>query len=97
MAWTPPTQSTTARSYGAAHRRERDRYAHAIDRGELVTCHFCGEPITISNGRHRDGLHLDHSVDRTTYRGPAHNHCNVRDGAKRGRAKQNAPRRRLVL
>lgn len=92
MAFDPPTESTTARGYGIAHRRARKQYADAIDRGELVVCHFCSQAITVSNGRDRYGLHLDHGIDRTSYRGPAHNECNVRDGAKRGRAKQDVAR-----
>lgn len=96
MSWQPPTESTTRRGYGAAHQRKRKQYADAIDRGEMVLCHFCNQPIVISNGRHPAGLHLDHGIDRETYRGPSHNACNVRDGAVRGRAKQDPPRR-LVL
>jgi hypothetical protein len=88
-----PTESSTKRGYDARHRRARKVYADAIDRGDFVPCHFCGEAITISDGRHPWGLHLDHTPERDGYRGPAHNVHNVQDGARRGRAKQDPPRR----
>ena len=52
------------------------------------TCLFPTRYITNPNGRDRDGLHAGHEPDGVRYAGPQHNACNVRDGAKRGRAKQ---------
>ena len=65
--------SREARGYGAAHQRERTAWQEAIDRGDLVTCWRCGEPIT--KGEPMDLGHDDH--DRTITRGPEHAHrCN---------------------
>lgn len=64
--------------------------------GHLVcTAKACVMPtriITNPNGRDRDGLHAGHNDDGVTYAGPQHNACNVRDGAKRARAKQGRSR-----
>lgn len=80
--------SRKSRGYGYAHTKERNRLVDLIKTGKPVLCHFCNQAITITDGRHKWGLHLDHTLDRTGYRGPAHNHCNVVDGAARGRARQ---------
>lgn len=82
MAFDKPKASSTARGYGAEHKRERARWARIVERGE-ATCCLCGQPIV-------PGVkwHLDHTPDRTGYRGPACASCNVKDGAKRARARQ---------
>jgi hypothetical protein len=94
MAWDRPKQSSTARGYGAAHQRERKRWAIIVNRGE-ATCCLCGKPITPGTK-----WHLDHTPDRTAYRGVACATCNIRDGAKRGNAKSrglNTQPRRWIL
>lgn len=55
-----------------------------------VDCVFPTREITQPNGRERAGLHLGHEDNGIDLRGPEHNACNVKDGARRGRAKQNA-------
>lgn len=40
-------------------------------------------------------LHADHDPITGGYRGLAHARCNVKDGAKRGRARQNTRTTRL--
>lgn len=67
--------TSAERGYGAKHRRlsERER-ENAI--GE--TCHFCGEPMLEGQA-----LALDHTEDRTGYRGVAHLSCNAADGGRR--------------
>ena len=97
MAFDRPKASSTDRGYGIAHRRERAKYVSLIKAGVLVPCVLCGHPITNPRGREPDGLHLDHTPDRSGYRGPSHNACNVRDGARRGRAKQSQKPRRFTL
>lgn len=68
--------NTTKRGYGAKHQRLRETtIADAID----TPCHFCGEPMLVGQP-----LHLDHTEDRSAYRGFAHAQCNRRDGALRG-------------
>lgn len=84
------TGSTEARGYGAAHRRERARWAPIVARGD-ATCCLCDDPIAPS-----DAWHLDHQPDRSGYRGVAHATCNLRDGARRGnriRGRARAARR----
>lgn len=51
-------------------------------------CVFPTRQITNPNGRDRDGLHAGHDDTGTEYDGPQHNACNVKDGARRGRARQ---------
>lgn len=68
---------TTARGYGTDHQRERRRQlAAAIGQ----PCCLCGEPMLAGQA-----LALDHTPDRTAYRGMAHATCNSRDGARRRR------------
>lgn len=63
------------RGYDHKHKaRSKQERANAIG----TTCHLCGEPIL--EGQR---LALDHTVDRTGYRGVAHLSCNSRDGALR--------------
>ncbi len=70
--------SSTARGYGAEHERIKRMWQARIDHGETVPCSLCGKPVTGT------GWHLDHTPDRTAYRGPAHAGCNTSDGGKRG-------------
>ena len=58
------------RGYGKDHRRIRAWWQARIDSGVIVTCWRCHKRIT---GRQ---WALDHSEDRTTYRGPACEQCN---------------------
>lgn len=78
------------------HRKLRALYvAQLVRDGYLVctakVCVFPSRLITNPNGMQRDGLHLGHNPDGVTYAGPQHNACNVKDGAHRGRARQNPP------
>jgi hypothetical protein len=70
--------STSARGYGAAH---RDLRAASIDAAVGTPCVLCGE-VMDDPAR----MHLDHTPDRSGYRGFAHDGCNVRDGARRAGA-----------
>lgn len=83
MPWSKPKASSSKRGYGAEHRRIRAKWQAVVDRGE-VSCCLCGQPIAPGSR-----WHLDHTPDRTGYRGPAHVGCNQTDGARRARAKQN--------
>lgn len=69
--------SREARGYARPHRKLRAVIAQQVASGQAV-CHLCGYPI-----RADDDWHLDHSPDRTTYRGPAHAACNTADGGRR--------------
>ena len=79
------TKTTPQRGYGAAHRRERARVKALVDQGNVQCC-LCGSLINPT-----ESWHLDHTPDRAGYRGAAHADCNLRDGARRGRARQSAP------
>lgn len=72
--------STSDRGYGADHQAVRkallaDAYGQP--------CHHCGRPMVKGQA-----LDLDHTADRTGYRGFAHASCNRSDGAKRGNARR---------
>lgn len=74
----PRKGTTNARGYGKAHRDLRTRIGQRqVDRGG-ATCVLCHEPI-----RPGTPWHLDHTPDRTGYRGPAHASCNSADGGRR--------------
>ena len=62
--------SRADRGYGREHRRTRAWWQSQIDSGTIVTCWRCHKRIL---GRR---WALDHSEDRTTYRGPACEQCN---------------------
>ena len=65
------------RGYGAEHKRLRRQLEGKVKSG-TARCGICGTPI-----RPDEAWHLDHSADRTTYRGPAHVACNTADGGRR--------------
>jgi hypothetical protein len=66
------------RGYDAGHVRERNAQ---LEDAYGTRCHFCDERMW----PHQE-LHLDHTEDRTGYRGITHAHCNLSDGARRGNA-----------
>lgn len=74
--------STSDRGYGAEHQAIRKAL---LDQAYGQLCHHCGHPMVKGQA-----LDLDHTADRTGYRGFAHASCNRRDGARRG----NRQRRR---
>lgn len=69
--------SSTARGYGAEHRRARSKALKDLRRNDGQACARCGQPMW-----HADAalLDLDHTDDRTGYRGLAHRGCNRRAG-----------------
>ena len=87
MAFSKPKASRTARGYGTEHNRAR---LAALARYQPTDpCCLCGHPL----GTNTRQIHLDHHPNGG-YRGLAHARCNVRDGARRGRARQTASRLR---
>jgi hypothetical protein len=68
----PTKGKTKARGYGATHKRYRKAWARQVAAG-IVNCARCGH--LIEPGAPWD---LDHTDDRTGYRGPAHQACNRR-------------------
>jgi hypothetical protein len=75
-SWTAPKRSSTARGYGPEHRKLREKL---LPEAYGKPCPLCGFIMDES-----EPLHLDHTDDRTGYRGMVHASCNIRDGAKRG-------------
>lgn len=72
--------STSDRGYGAEHQAVRKAL---LDEAYGQPCHHCGHPMLKGQA-----LDLDHTADRTGYRGFAHASCNRRDGARRGNARR---------
>ncbi|CAG6392763.1 hypothetical protein NMG29_06595 [Streptomyces cocklensis] len=72
--------STSDRGYGADHQAIRKVL---LDEAYGQPCHHCGHPMLKGQA-----LDLDHTADRTGYRGFAHASCNRRDGARRGNARR---------
>lgn len=66
------------RGYGAQHKATR---AALLPEAYGQPCIHCGERMW----PHED-LHLDHTEDRTGYRGIVHARCNTSEGARRGNA-----------
>ena len=82
-------RSSSARGYGVEHQRLR---AELLPHAYGTTCHLCGHVM-----QYGQALDLDHTPDRTAYRGMVHASCNRRDGARRGnrmrKRKLSAPSR----
>ena len=96
MAWdrkagtAPKYRTAEHRQYRAALVAQLRREGHLICTAKV--CVFPTRHITQPNGRARDGLHAGHDDTGTRYVGPQHNACNVKDGARRARAKQDEPK-----
>lgn len=87
MPWDRSRPSPEKRGYGAEHRKARAAAIAQLERAGVGICCIGGEPIYPGQS-----LHLDHTPDRTAYRGLACARHNRSDGAKRGRARQNVTR-----
>lgn len=70
--------TTTERGYGWKHQQARTRALTALADNPGQPCHHCGQPMWPWQN-----LHLDHTDDRTNYRGLAHAECNTSDGGRR--------------
>lgn len=83
--------STTARGYGYEHQQaRRDALAalraHEAAGIETLCARGCGHPVR--TGQYLD---LDHTDDRTAYRGLAHRACNRGAGAIKGNTNRSRP------
>ena len=81
------------------HRETRAAMVRQLKRDGWLTCtaRVCLMPtrtITNPNGNQPDGLNAGHNDDGTDYDGPQHRACNVSDGGRRGRARQEGPQQR---
>lgn len=81
-------RSTADRGYGAAHRRERARWAALLESDGPVPCaKGCGRLI-----HHGSRWDLGHTDDRTGWTGPECIPCNRGAGGRNGAAVTNAAR-----
>lgn len=83
----PSTGSTSQRGYGHAHQKLRASRLADLAARPGQPCGRCGEPMYVGQA-----LDLDHTEDRTGYRGLAHERCNRSAGGRRGgrRSRQRA-------
>jgi hypothetical protein len=91
----PGSRDRDARGYGLHHKRERERWRRFVDAGH-ATCAavVCLEPTRhIQPGTPWD---LDHTDDRSGYRGPTHARCN-RSAGGRTTAARYRPGDRLIV
>lgn len=75
----------------AANAKYRTR-AHRMARAAMLKAYQPGDPCCLCGGPMyppTSGLHADHAPNGDGYRGLAHAACNTRDGAIRGRARQD--------
>src|SRR4051794_14072190 len=74
-----------------AHRDERAKYVRQMKRdGYLI----CAQPVCVMGERtiqRHDDWHLGHDETGMQYIGPTHAACNVKDGARRARARRDDP------
>lgn len=87
----PTSGSTTARGYGYEHQQRRLRALAALRQREAMgaetPCARCGRPVYSGQP-----LDLDHTDDRSGYRGLAHRRCNRGAGAAKGNARRRLTR-----
>ena len=98
MPWDNARPSTDPKYRTRQHREYRAALVRQLHRDGYLTCtaKTCVMPtrtITNPNGRAPDGLNAGHADNGVDYDGPQHRACNVKDGARRARAKQDAPPR----
>lgn len=77
------------------HQQARAHYAQVIRRGEG----WCVEPVCLLPTRHiAPGTAWDvcHDPSARIITGPGHAKCNRAEGAKRGNAMRNPPKRRVL-
>lgn len=89
-----PGRTTTQRGYGYDHQQARTAALTHLASHPGQPCTRCGQPMYIDEAMYLD---LDHTDDRTTYRGLAHRSCNRRAGqavAQQRRRTRCAPRKR---
>lgn len=88
-----PTLSTTARGYGADHRRRRAADRQLVDAGLA----YCQQPVCLYRSRWiPPGSAWDegHNDQRTDWIGPCHRRCNQIAGASKGGKVVHARQRR---
>lgn len=71
--------STTERGYGWTHQQLRAQLIADLAAHPGQPCGRCGHPMYVEQQPH-----LDHTEDRTGYRGLAHADCNRVAGARKG-------------
>lgn len=90
MGW-DRNQPTNPKYKSREHRHERARWASQM---KTIGYLICAQPICVMPDRiitNGEPWHLGHDDAGIRYIGPCHKRCNERDGAVRGRARQDAP------
>lgn len=82
----PRKGGTTARGYGSAHQRERDKWTPRVATGTIRCAKGCGR--LIEPGEAWDLDHADGTAGTRAprYNGPAHAYCNRKAGQAVGQA-----------
>lgn len=93
MAW-DRTKGTDPKYRSPEHIAYTKQLKAQLQRDGSLTCtaKTCVMPtrsITNPNGRQPDGLTAGHADNGVDYDGPQHRQCNVKDGARRARARQD--------
>lgn len=70
-----------AAAYGHEHQKARAEWAPVVAGGTVVCSRFEEDPACPGRIAPGSPWDLDHTDDRTAYRGPAHEACNARAGA----------------
>jgi len=91
----PKYRTKEHRDYRAALIRQLQREGHLACTAR--TCVMPARTITNPNGNEPDGLHAGHNDQGDGYDGPQHRACNVSDGARRARAKQDTQTKAMPL
>jgi hypothetical protein len=63
--------SRNQRGYGKQHKQERERWQRILMGPSVVYCSRCRQPV-----KWNEEWDLDHTDDRSSYRGPSHSTCN---------------------
>lgn len=87
MTWDRSRPGTSAKYRTPEHRAQRRYWKPIVEAGNAE----CAEPVCVMPSRWiapGSEWHVCHDETGTRYIGPGHRDCNVREAAKRARAKQ---------
>ena len=89
-------KTTSEAGYGSAHQKTRELYEPLVEAGQA----WCCETVCINPGGRwippGSKWHLAHTVDRSAYKGPAHEICNCSEAGRRANPKGKPKRKTLA-